>query len=79
MRACCCGSLWGRQRFREGTTRTEVRADTEDEAIALVRDQLHTGTAIGAALCEVRVAQPRWDAAPVIPLAPIERAGEVGF
>jgi hypothetical protein len=56
--------------------RFEVRAATEDEALALVRDQLHTGTERGATLREVRVDHPQWEAAPVIPLAPIETAGE---
>ena len=56
--------------------RFEVRAESDDEAIALVRDQLHTAADRGAALREVRVDQPRRDAASVLPLAPIERAGE---
>jgi hypothetical protein len=59
--------------------RFEVHAATDDEALALVRDQLHTGADRGATLREVRVGHPRWDAAPVIPLAPIETAGEASF
>ena len=56
--------------------RFEVRAASDDEAMALVRDQLHTGADRGATLREVRVDQPRWEAVPVLPLAPIEIAGE---
>ena len=56
--------------------RFEVRAATDDAAIALVRDQLHTGADRGATLREVRVEPPRWEEAPVIPLAPSETAGE---
>jgi hypothetical protein len=56
--------------------RFEVRAATDDEAMALVRDQLHTGADRGAILRELRVDHPRWDAAPVIPVEPIEPAGE---
>ena len=56
--------------------RFEVRAATDDEAMALVRDQLHTGADCGATLREVRVDHPRGDAAPVIPVEPIETAGE---
>jgi hypothetical protein len=57
----------------------EVRAASDDEAMALVRDQLHTGADRGATLREVRVDHLRWDAAPVIPLTPIERADEAGY
>ncbi len=56
--------------------RFEVRAASDDEALALVRDQLHTGADRGATLHEVRVDHPRWDAAPVIPLEQSETAGE---
>ena len=59
--------------------RFEVRADTDDEAMALVRDYLHTGVDGRATLREIRVDPPRWEAAPVIPLAPIERAGEASL
>jgi hypothetical protein len=59
--------------------RFEVRAASDDEALALVRDQLHTGVDRGATLREVRVDHPRWDAAPVIPLAPIELADEADY
>jgi hypothetical protein len=59
--------------------RFEVRAATDDAALALVRDQLHTGADRGATLREVRVGHPQWEAAPVIPLAPIETAGETSF
>jgi hypothetical protein len=53
-----------------------VHADSDDAALALVRDQLHTGADRGATLREVRVDHPRWDAAPVIPVESIETAGE---
>ena len=56
--------------------RFEVRAASDDAAMALVRDQLHTGADRGATLREVRVDHPRWEAAPVIPLDQIETAGE---
>jgi hypothetical protein len=59
--------------------RFEVRAATDDLAIALVRDQLHTGADRGATLREVRVDSPRWDAAPVIPPTPIERVDEAAY
>jgi hypothetical protein len=59
--------------------RFEVRATTYDAAIALVRDQLHTGADRGAILREVRVDHPRWDVALVIPVEPIETAGEASF
>ena len=59
--------------------RFEVRAASDDEAMALVRDQLHTGADRGATLREVRVDHLRWDAAPVIPLTPIELADEAGY
>jgi hypothetical protein len=57
--------------------RFEVRAASDDAAIALVADQLHTGADRGATLREVRIDHPRWDAAPVIPVDHIETAGEV--
>ena len=57
--------------------RFEVRAATDDEAMALVRDQLHTGADRGATLREVRVDPPHWEAAPVIPPRQIELPGEV--
>ena len=56
--------------------RFEVRAATDDAAMALVRDQLQTGADRGATLREVRVEAPRWEAAPLIPLEPTESAGE---
>jgi len=59
--------------------RFEVRAATDDAAMALVRDQLHTGADRGATLREVRVDHPRWDVAPMIPVEPIETAGEASF
>src|SRR5215204_6375028 len=58
-------------RIRTIWVRFEVRAATDDAALALVRDQLHTGADRGATLCEVRVDPPRWDAVPVIPRDPI--------
>ena len=66
-------------RLRSVWVRFEVRAATDDAAIALVRDQLHTGADRGAALREVRVDQSRWDVAPMIPVEPIETAGEASF
>jgi hypothetical protein len=59
--------------------RFEVRAASDDEAMALVRDQLHAGADRGATLREVRVDHPRWDAAPVLPREPIDLAGEASF
>ena len=56
--------------------RFEVRAASDDAAMARVRDQLHTGADRGAILREVRVDHPRWDAAPVIPVESIGVAGE---
>jgi hypothetical protein len=56
--------------------RFEVRAASDDEAMALVRDQLHSGADRGATLRDVWVDHLRWDAAPVIPLEQIETAGE---
>ena len=58
--------------------RFEVIADSDAEAMALVREQVQTGRDRGATLREVRVEQPRWDAAPVIPLDQSELAGEAG-
>jgi hypothetical protein len=57
--------------------RFEVRAVSDDAALALVREQLHTGTDRGATLRDLRIDHPRWDAAPVIPVDHIETAGEV--
>src|SRR4051812_10621420 len=61
--------------------RFEVRATSDVEAMALVRDQVRPGADRGATLREARVGHPRWDdpsgaPAPVIPVAPIETAGE---
>jgi hypothetical protein len=56
--------------------RFEVHATTDDEALALVRNQLYTGADRGVTLREVRVGHPRWAEVPVIPVAPIETAGE---
>ena len=56
--------------------RFEVNADSDDDAMALVRDQLHTGADRGATAREVQIEPPRWDAAPVIPLDQSEMAGE---
>ena len=67
---------WQQERITTIWVRFEVRAATDDEALALVRDQLHTGADRGAILREVRLDQPRWEEAAVIPLAPIETAGE---
>ena len=60
-------TVWGR---------FEVIADSDAEAMALVREQVQTGRDRGATLREVRVEPPRWDAAPVVPLEQIEIAGE---
>ena len=57
----------------------EVRAASDDEAMALVRDHIHTGADRGATLREARVGHPRWDEAPAIPLARIESAGEASL
>lgn len=62
-------TVWGR---------FEVIADSDAEAMALVREQVQTGRDRGATLREVRVEQPRWDAPPVIPLDQSEMAGEAG-
>ena len=59
--------------------RFEVRAASDDEAQALVRDQLHTGTDRGATLGEIRVDSPRGEAAPVLPLTPIARRDEAAY
>jgi hypothetical protein len=59
--------------------RFEVHADSDDAALALVRDQLHTGADRGATLREVRIGHPRWDAAPLIPLDQSEMAGETSY
>ena len=58
--------------------RFEVIADSDAEAMALVRDQVHTGADRGATLREVRVEQAPWEAAPVVPLDQSELAGEAG-
>ena len=58
--------------------RFEVIADSDAEAMALVREQVQTGRDRGATLREVRVEQPRWAAAPVIPLDQSGMAGEAG-
>ena len=59
--------------------RFEVRATSDDAAMALVRDQLDTGVDRGATLREVRVDHPRWDATPVILPDQIETSGEASF
>jgi hypothetical protein len=59
--------------------RFEVRADSETEALALVRDQVQTGADRGATLREARVGQPRWEAVPVIPVDQSAPAGEASF
>ena len=59
--------------------RFDVRAASDEEAMALVREQLHTGTNRGATLREVRVDHPRGEAVPTLPLPPIEPAGEVSY
>jgi hypothetical protein len=59
--------------------RFEVRADSDTEALALVRDQVQTGVDRGATLREARVGQPRWDAVPVIPVDQSAPAGEASF
>ena len=56
--------------------RFEVRADGDDEAMTLVRDQLDTDADRGATLRAVRVDPPHWEAAPVIPPSQIELPGE---
>ena len=56
--------------------RFEVSADSETEALALVGDQVRTGTDRGATLREARVGHPRWDEVPVIPVDKIAPAGE---
>ena len=55
--------------------RFEVNADSDD-AMALVRDQLHTGADRGATAREFRIDPPRWEAVPVIPPDQSEMAGE---
>jgi hypothetical protein len=67
-----------RDRLTSVWVRFEVRAASDDLAIALVRDQLHTGTDRGATLREVRVDHPRWETAPVIPPTQVELPGEAG-
>ena len=57
--------------------RFEVNADSDPEALALVRDQVRTGADRGATLREARVGHPRWDEAPVIPVDQIAPTGEV--
>jgi hypothetical protein len=42
----------------------------------LVRDQVQTGADRGATLREARVGQPRWEAAPVIPVDQSAPSGE---
>ncbi len=56
--------------------RFEVRAASDEMAMTLVRDQLHTGADRGATVREVRVDQPRGEATPVLPRAPLDHAGE---
>lgn len=56
--------------------RFEVSADSDPEALALVRDQVRTGADRGATLREARVGHPRWDEVPVIPVDQIAPAGE---
>ena len=56
--------------------RFEVSADSDPEALALVRDQVRTGADRGATLREARVGHPRWDEVPVIPADQIAPAGE---
>src|SRR5688572_91654 len=62
--------------------RFEVSADSDPEALALVRDQVRTGVDRGATLREARVGHPRWDdpsgvPPPLIPVDQRETAGEV--
>ena len=56
--------------------RFEVSADSDPEALALVRDQVRTGADRGATLREARVGHPRWDEAPLTSVEQIEAAGE---
>ena len=70
---------WQHDRLTSVWVRFEVHAASDDEAMSLVRDQLHTGTARGATPREVRVDYPRGETAPMIPLAPIEGAGEASY
>ena len=58
--------------------RFEVIAESDAEAMAVVREQVQTGRDRGATLREVRTEQPRWDAAPLIPPDQNELAGEAG-
>jgi hypothetical protein len=59
--------------------RFEVRAASDDAAMTLVRDQLHTGVDRGATLREVRIGHPRWDEAALIPVDQSETVGEAPY
>ena len=56
--------------------RFEVSADSDPEALALVRDQVRTGVDRGATLREARIGHPRWDEVALIPVDQRETAGE---
>jgi hypothetical protein len=56
--------------------RFEVRADSDPEALALVRDQVRTGVDRGATLRETRIGHPQWDEAALIPVDQSETVGE---
>ena len=58
--------------------RFEVIAESDAEAMALVREQIQTGRDRGATARELRIGQPRGDAAPVIPPDQSAMAGEAG-
>jgi len=60
------------------SVRFEVNADSDDEAVTLVGEQVLTGRDRGATAREVQTEPPRWDAAPMIPLDQSEVAGEAG-
>ena len=67
---------WQPDRLTSVWVRFEVNADSDDDAMALVRDQLHTGADRGATLRELRIEPPRWDAVPVVPLDQSDTAVE---
>ena len=63
-------------RTRTVWLRFEVRADSDPEALALVRDQVRTGVDRGATLREARIGHPQWDEAALIPVDQSETVGE---